>query len=138
MAETRRRTTGRKETTKRTSGRSASESSSGRRSSPNPKWIDTPEEHEDHAGQSLATRNHEVIITWAGERNARPVTVPGTGTGGATAGVLRLDFPGYGGSELEEVSWEEWLRNFDRRKVTFIFQEHLKNGNKSNFFKIVK
>ena len=138
MAETHRKTTVRKETAKKTSGRSASERSSGRRSSPNPKWIDTPEEHEDRAGQSLATRNHEVIIKWAEERNARPVTVPGTGRGDATAGVLRLDFPGYGGSELEEISWDEWLESFDKRKVTFIFQEHIKNGNKSNFFKIVK
>ncbi len=99
------------------------------------KWISGLDEHEDRPGQSLATRNHEVIMKWAQERDARPATVPGTEYEGRP-GVLRFDFPGYGGQGLKEVSWEEWFKSFDDRELVFLYQEHLKSGNMSNFFKM--
>lgn len=100
------------------------------------KWIHSPDEHEDRAGQSLATRNHDVIRHWAEERGARPATIGGTEHGGRP-GVLRFDFPGYGrGGRLKEVSWEEWFGSFDGRELVFLFQEHKRDGNPSNFFRI--
>ncbi len=42
------------------------------------KWIGGPDEHAEHDGQSLVTRNHEVIMKWAEERGAVPATVSGT------------------------------------------------------------
>lgn len=99
------------------------------------KWIGGPDDHEDHPGQSLVTRNHEVIRRWAEERGAKPSTVPGT-RHQKTLGVLRFDFPGYGGKELEETTWEEWFATFDERQLVFLFQERLKNGNQSNFFRL--
>lgn len=99
------------------------------------KWIGGPDDHEDHPGQSLVTRNHEVIKRWAEERVAKPSTVPGT-QHEDSLGVLRFDFPGYGGKDLEETTWEEWLRTFDNRQLVFLFQEHLKNENQSNFFRL--
>ena len=98
------------------------------------KWISGPDEHEDHHGQSLVTRNHEVIKQWAEARDAVPATVPGT-EHGDHLGVLRFNFPGYGGDSLEEVSWEDWFNTFDDRRLVMIYQEHLKNGNQSNFFR---
>ncbi len=133
---TTRRATGAKRATGRSSIRKTGTRTKARPAGP--KWINSPAEHEDRSGQSLATKNHEVIQKWAEERNARPVSVPGTERGPSAAGVLRLDFPGYGGSELQEISWDEWFEDFDSRDITFVFQEHLKNGNKSNFFKLVK
>src|SRR5258708_32825498 len=41
-------------------------------------WIDSPDEHESHPGESLVTRSHDVIYRWAITRNAMPATVPGT------------------------------------------------------------
>lgn len=99
------------------------------------KWISSPNEHEDHPGQSLATRSHEVIRKWAEERNATPATIPGRRYDGRP-GVLRFDFPGYGGRTLEHVRWEEWFRTFDERNLVFVFQEHMRAGNMSNFFKM--
>lgn len=99
------------------------------------KWIKSIQEHEDHSGQSLATKNHDVIKRWAKERKAAPATVPGTEHDGRP-GVLRFDFPGYGGRELEEISWDYWFKSFDQRDLVFQFQEHLKNGKPSNFFKL--
>jgi hypothetical protein len=98
------------------------------------KPVNSVDEHEDHLGQSLATRNHEVIMRWAEERNAQPATVEGTEHEGRP-GVLRFDFPGYGGG-VKAISWEEWFKTFDARELTFLYQEHLKNGNQSNFFRL--
>jgi hypothetical protein len=97
------------------------------------KWINNPNEHEDHPGQTLATQNPEVIKHWAEERQAIPATVPGT-EHGDHLGVLTFDFPGYGGQKLQHVSWDEWLKTFKERKLVFLFQEHMKDGKMSNFF----
>ncbi len=98
------------------------------------KWIASPKDHADHDGQSLVTRNHEVIKQWAEARDAKPATVPGT-EHGDHLGVLRFNFPGYGGQDLEEVDWDKWFKTFDDRDLVFLYQEHLKNGNQSNFFR---
>jgi hypothetical protein len=99
------------------------------------KWIESPGEHEDRPGQSLATRSHEVIRQWAEERQAVPAAVEGTEHDGRP-GVLRLNFPGYGGQNLKEVDWEEWFATFDQRGLVFIFQEHKSDGATSNFFRL--
>jgi hypothetical protein len=97
--------------------------------------IDTLDEHADHNGQSLVTRNHDVIMRWAEERGARPATVARKSEN-ARPRVLRLDFPGYGGQDLEEIGWDEWFSVFDARGVSFIYQEKLKSGQQSNFFRL--
>ncbi|WP_214366090.1 hypothetical protein [Pseudonocardia sp. H11422] len=86
-------------------------------------------------GETLVTTNHEVIRTWAEEREAQPATVPGT-EHGDHLGVLTFDFPGYGGEKLRHVSWDEWFRTFDERRLNFIFQEKMKDGTASNFFRL--
>ncbi len=97
------------------------------------KWIHSPNEHEDRPGQTLATRSHDVIRGWAEQRHAEPATVPGT-EHGTRAGVLRFNFPGYGGQSLRALDWDEWFQTFDDRNLVFLFQEHQKAGNESNFF----
>lgn len=100
------------------------------------KWINSPDEHEDHLGQTLATHNHDVIRRWAEERQATPSTVPGSEHEGHV-GVLRFDFPGYRGDRLQHISWDEWFKAFDARNLVFLFQEHLRDGHHSNFFRLV-
>jgi hypothetical protein len=99
------------------------------------RWLRSPDEHEDHPGETLATRDHDAIRSWAGARRAVPVTVPGT-EHGDRAGVLRLDFPGYGGGRLQEISWDDWFRSFDERGLVFLFPEHKSDGSQSNFFRL--
>jgi hemerythrin superfamily protein len=103
------------------------------RSTQHAKWIHSIDDHEDHAGQTLATRNPDVIRQWAQERNATPATTPGGDT--ENPRVLRFDFPGYD-RELQEISWDAWLRAFDERELVFLYQEHMKAGNQSNFFRL--
>lgn len=99
------------------------------------RWIQSPEEHEEHPGESLATRSHEVIQMWAEERGGQPATVPGTEHDNRP-GVLRLNFPGYGGQGLQPISWEDWFRSFDERHLVFVYQEHKSDGHTSNFFRL--
>ena len=98
------------------------------------KWITSPDDHEDHPGQSLVTRDHEVIRQWAEERDASPATIPGTH--GNRVRILRFDFPGYGGAALEKIAWEKWFEPFDERNLAFHFQEHKADGSLSNFFRL--
>lgn len=102
------------------------------RSTVNAKWIHSPDEGEDYAGQTLATRSHAVIQHWAEERKATPVTVPGT-EHDAPAGTLRFSFPGYGSDKLQEISWDEFFKTFDERDLVFLFQQRMTAGNQSNF-----
>ncbi len=101
------------------------------------KWVGDPDDHEERPGQTLVTRNHEVITRWADQRDAVPVTVPGSEHDGHL-GVLRFDFERGADKEdrLEEVSWDEWFEAFDERDLVFIYQEHLSNGDDSNFFRL--
>jgi hemerythrin superfamily protein len=97
------------------------------------KWIHSTDDHEDHSGQTLATRNPDVIRQWADERKAQPATTPGGDT--ENPRVLRFDFPGYD-RELQAISWDAWLRSFEDRDLVFLYQEHMKAGNQSNFFRL--
>ena len=100
-----------------------------------PQWIKSPNEQEERKGRTLATRNHDVIKSWAQKRRAAPATVPGTEHGGRP-GVLRLDFPDYGGRDLKKISWDDWFKTFDSRRLIFLFQEHRRDGAESNFFRL--
>jgi hypothetical protein len=99
------------------------------------KWIRTTKQHEDHKGQSLVTRSHDVIKEWAKNRKAKPATIAGT-EHDDRPGVLRFDFPGYGGRQLNKIDWDYWFKSFDKRHLTFQFQEHMRSGKTSNFFKL--
>jgi hemerythrin superfamily protein len=97
------------------------------------KWIQKPGEGPDHDGQTLATRHMEVIRAWAEARGATPATTPGGDT--ERPHVLRFDFPGFD-KNLQPLSWEAWGRTFEERNLVFIYQETLKSGKQSNFFRL--
>jgi Rho termination factor, N-terminal domain len=96
--------------------------------------ITSPDDEPERAGRSLATTSHEVIRQWAEERGGRPATVEGT-EHGDRLGVLRLDF-GDDTPKLREVSWDEWFRTFDERRLNFIYQEERSDGRQSTFFRL--
>ncbi|MBT2568112.1 Rho termination factor N-terminal domain-containing protein [Arthrobacter sp. ISL-85] len=96
--------------------------------------ITSTEEEPEREGRSLATTHHEVIRQWAEERGGVPATVDGT-EHGDHLGVLRIDFRDRD-ANLREVSWEEWFKTFDDRRLNFIYQEERTDGNQSNFFRL--
>ncbi|WP_431942640.1 hypothetical protein [Micromonospora marina] len=86
-------------------------------------------------GRSLVTRNHEVIQRWARARGAKPATIAGTERGDRP-GVLTFNMPGYReSSRIREITWDDWFRTFDLRRLNLIYQEQLRDGRQSNFFR---
>lgn len=101
-----------------------------------PLWIEHPDQlREARPGQTLATRSHEVIRHWASARHAEPVAAPTTPRAQRPR-ALRLQFPDFVDGRLEPLGWDEWLGAFDERGLVFQFQERLKNGGQSNFFRL--
>jgi hypothetical protein len=99
------------------------------------RWIHSTGEHAERPGQTLATRSHAVIQSWAEERGGRPATVPGTERD-ERPGVLRMVFTQAGSDRLQEIDWEDWFRSFDERDLVFVYQEVKKDGSQSNFFRL--
>jgi hypothetical protein len=97
--------------------------------------ISSPADRPERPGRSLVTTNHQVIRNWAAARGARPATIAGTDRDGRP-GVLTFDIPGYRESRrVQVVSWDDWFRTFDGRRLNLIFQEQLRDGRQSNFFR---
>ncbi len=88
------------------------------------------------AGESNTTTDHDMIRQWAEDRGGKPSIVKGTESNGG--GLLRINFPGYSGKDtLEDISWDEFFKIFDDRKLAFLYQDKLESGQQSRFFKFV-
>jgi hypothetical protein len=78
---------------------------------------------------SMATRDPDVIRSWAARHGAEPATGESTQSGPATIHVndggvgIRFNFPGAG--RFRPISWNEWLEHFDRNRLTFVYQEEV-------------
>jgi hypothetical protein len=93
------------------------------------------EDRPERPGRSLVTANHEVIQRWARARNAKPATIAGTEREGRP-GVLTFNIPGYReSSRIREITWDDWFRTFDIRGLNLIYQEQMRDGRQSNFFR---
>jgi hypothetical protein len=89
------------------------------------------------SGEAKKTTDHSRIRKWTEERGGHPATVTGTGSRGG-AGVLRIDYPGYGGKDsLKEISWEEFFKKFDEEELAFLYQDKTATGRQSRFSKLV-
>ncbi|MFL6177698.1 MAG: Rho termination factor N-terminal domain-containing protein [Ornithinibacter sp.] len=96
--------------------------------------VTSTQDEPEREGRSLVTTNHDVIREWAEERSGVPATVDGT-EHGDHLGVLRFDFGG-DNERLRQVSWDEWFRTFDDRRLNFIYQDSRSDGSQSSFFRL--
>ena len=82
--------------------------------------------------------DHDDIRRWAEERGAVPTRVKGTG-GSNDVGILRLHFPEYSQDDenLEEISWDEFFDEFDRKRLALLVEDRTPDGKRSNFNKII-
>lgn len=83
---------------------------------------------------SETTTEHAAIRKWAEGRGGKPARVKGT-QGGQGTGVLRIKFTE--DKDLEEISWEEFFNEFDKRNLAFLYQDRTKDGKESRFFKLI-
>jgi hypothetical protein len=86
---------------------------------------------------SRTLTDHDEIRRWAEQRRAKPARVKSTG-GKDDVGMIRLDFPGYSGDNLEPISWDDWFEAFDENDLALIVQDETADGDTSNFNKLVK
>ena len=87
--------------------------------------------------EAKVTTDHEEIRRWVESRGGKPATVRSTHKNG-DPGLLRIDFPGYSGAgALEPISWDEFFKKFDEKRLAFLYQEALKSGEESRFHKLV-
>lgn len=101
------------------------------------KWIHSAADEPDHLGQTLATRNPDVIRTWTEARGGVPATAESLRSGRLR--TLCLDFPHDGGGDEGRpmpIAWSDWLDAFEERDLVFLYQETLANGRQSNFFRL--
>ncbi|MEV2239074.1 hypothetical protein [Micromonospora sp. NPDC049891] len=97
--------------------------------------ISSLQDRPERPGRSLVTTNHDVIRRWARERGAKPATISGTEREGR-AGVLTFNIPGYReSSRIREITWDEWFHTFDMRRLNLIYQDQMRDGRQSNFFR---
>lgn len=90
------------------------------------------------SAEARTTTNHDEIKNWVEQRGGRPATVKTTGMR-REPGILRINFPGFSGEDtLEDISWESFFEAFDRNNLAFLYQEELKSGEPSRFFKLVR
>lgn len=86
--------------------------------------------------QSQVTTDHETIRKWVEDRDGKPARIKSTGDKD-NSGVLRIDFPGGGGEELETISWDKFFDQFEKNNLSFLYQEETRDGGTSRFNKFV-
>jgi hypothetical protein len=79
----------------------------------------------EHPIRARTATDHDEIRTWTEEHGGRPAAVKRTHRGG-DVGIIRIMFPDAPNSEhdaLEEISWEEFFQEFDKRELALLYDE---------------
>jgi hypothetical protein len=87
---------------------------------------------------SKTTTDHDEIRKWAEEHGAIPAAVEGTGDQpdhDPDAGLLRFEFRD--NDSLDEVDWDAFFRTFEDRRLAFLCQEEIQDGDPSRFNKFI-
>ncbi len=88
--------------------------------------------------KSKKTKDHDIIKKWAKKRDGQPAIVKGTKEKGKGAGLLRINFADNQEKNLEDISWDEFFKTFDKSNLEFLYQEKTKEGKTSRFSKFIK
>jgi hypothetical protein len=74
---------------------------------------------------SEVTTDHKAIRRWAERHGGKPAAVASTHAGG-DVGIIRIMFPKSPQSEhsnLEEISWEEFFEEFEKRSLALVYDD---------------
>ncbi len=88
------------------------------------------------SNESKTTTDHDKIKKWVEDRKGKPARVKTTGSESDT-GLLRINFPGGAEENLETITWNEFFKKFDEKKLAFLYQEKKSDGETSTFNKFV-
>jgi hypothetical protein len=73
--------------------------------------------------RARVTTDHEEIRRWAEAHGGKPAAVKRTHRGG-DVGIIRIMFPDAPNSEheeLEEISWDEFFKEFEARQLALLY-----------------
>jgi hypothetical protein len=79
----------------------------------------------EHPIRARTATDHDEIRTWAEAHGGKPAAVTRTHQGG-DVGIIRIMFPDAPNSEhdaLEEISWEAFFQEFDKRGLALLYDE---------------
>lgn len=88
--------------------------------------VDRSNEREQPPTDVMATEDPDVIREWASRHGAEPATGEATPSGPATVDVqdggagIRFNFPG--AAPFRPIEWDEWLENFRRHGLVFVYE----------------
>jgi hypothetical protein len=90
------------------------------------------------AGKSVCTTDWKVIRRWVEERGGRPAVAKTRSRGDYAAAPPRIDFAQYRSAGiLQRLSWEDFFRKFEEKRLAFVYQERTPTGEVSRFFRFV-
>lgn len=89
--------------------------------------------------EAIKTTNHQALIDWARNRQGVPGRIR-KNSGEPGLGPLKIFFPQIEEREeqFEEITWEEFLEDFENHKLTMSFQENKPDGEISYYYKFEK
>ena len=72
----------------------------------------------------LATTNHDIILEWCRANQGIPVVLKSKDEKGQKQ--IAVDFSGRENNTDDSIAitWEEWLRIFEKKKLVFIYSKH--------------
>lgn len=83
------------------------------------------------------TKDHQQIRTWVEERHGHPARIIGESS--MEDAALYFDFPDAEIDEaLEEISWDDFFEQFDRKGLVLAFQEGQTNRRPEFFCKLIE
>ena len=65
--------------------------------------------------------DHEEIKKWAEKHDAKPMRVEGTDNGDS-GGLIRIS-TGQDDDRLEEMSWDDWFKEFENSKLALLVED---------------
>ncbi len=89
-------------------------------------------------GTSACTTDREIIRRWVERRGGRPAAIRARSREDYEAAAPRIDFPEYRSTGMvRRISWDEFFRKFDEKRLAFVYQEQTRTGEMSRFFRFV-
>lgn len=90
------------------------------------------------ATMSACTIDRDIIRRWVEKRGGRPAAIRARSREDYEAAAPRIDFPEYRSTGVvRRISWEEFFRKFERKRLAFVYQEQTPGGGLSRFFRLV-
>lgn len=82
------------------------------------------------------TADHKEIRKWAEARGGQAAVIKNA-VGAATPGEPRFKFAAEEDRMLGAVAWEDFFREFDRRKLAMLYISHPESEDEDTFFRFV-